>query len=117
MGTRSTTALIARMASGAHGVVTRRELLDAEVGAKEIAHRVRTGALIPEYPGVYRVGHRARSVDATYTAAVKACGAGALLCGLAAAYLLGLVRSPNPPPPEVLTAADRLIRGLKVTRT
>lgn len=78
-----------RVASGAHGVATRRELLDAGLSAKEIAHRVRAGALIPEYPGVYRVGHQAPSVEARYTASVKACGDGALLCGRAAAHLLG----------------------------
>ena len=33
-----------------------------------------SGALLVEYRGVYRVGHRAPSVQATYLAAVKACG-------------------------------------------
>jgi Transcriptional regulator, AbiEi antitoxin len=71
-----------RIASGAHGVAARRELLDAGVSVKEIRHRLKIGALIREFPGVYRVGHRAPSVEARYMAAVKACGKGAVLCGL-----------------------------------
>ena len=97
------------MASGAHGVATRVDLLAAGVTVKEIAHRVRAGALIPEYPGVYRVGHAAPSTPATYMAAVKAGGDGALLCGRAAAYLLGIFKSPNPPPPEVMTTKDKRV--------
>ena len=52
------------------------------------------GALLPVYRGVYRVGHRAPSVEARYMAAVLACGEGALLSGRAAARLLGLLRGP-----------------------
>src|SRR5215216_3535970 len=89
---------IERIASRAHGIVTRAELRAARITRKEIEHRLDVGALIPEYRGVYRVGHRAPSVDARYIAAVKACGKGALLCGRAAAYLLGILKSRNPPP-------------------
>jgi hypothetical protein len=53
---------LARIANRAHGNVTRRDLLDAGVTLSEIRHRLRTGALLREYPGVYRVGHRAPSV-------------------------------------------------------
>jgi hypothetical protein len=41
-------------------------------------------------------------VEAHYLAAVKACGAGALLSGRAAAHLLGLLKG-QAPPPEVTT--------------
>ena len=100
MGTQSTTAeqKIARIAGRAHGVVTRAELLQAGLTAKQIALRVRKGLLIAQYRGVYRVGHASPSVLARYTAAVKAAGAGALLCGRAAAYLWGILKSPSPPP-------------------
>jgi hypothetical protein len=70
--------VLARIATPAHGVVSRRELIAAGVTVDEITHRVRTGALIREHPGVYRVGHRAPSVEARYMAAVKACGEGAV---------------------------------------
>lgn len=86
---------IARIAGGQHGVVTRRQLLAAGLSAGEIARRVRTGALLREHRGVYRVGHRAPSVEARYLAAVLACGDGARLSGLAAAHLLGSAAAPR----------------------
>ena len=61
---------------------------------------MRNGLLLPEYPGVYRVGHRAPSTEATYLAAVLACGPGAGLSGRAAGWLERLVKG-LPPPPEV----------------
>src|SRR4051794_15755598 len=86
----------------AFGVVTRRELLDAGVTVIEIRRRIQKGLLIPQYPGVYRVGHAAPSTDASFIAAVKACGEGAVLSGKAAGHLLGLIKG-RPPPPEVTT--------------
>jgi predicted transcriptional regulator of viral defense system len=50
--------VIARLASRAHGVVTRRELLAAGVTRNEIQERLEKGALLREYRGVYRVGHQ-----------------------------------------------------------
>jgi hypothetical protein len=106
---------LARLASAQHGVVTRSELLAAGVSAAGIERRVEKGVLIPEYRGVYRVGHRAPSREARYLAAVKACGPHALLCGRAAAHLWGLLKG-SVPPPEVVTAANRQMRGLRVRR-
>jgi hypothetical protein len=63
--------IIARIAGRAHGVVTHADLLAAGVTVAEIRHRVRAGALIRLYRGVYRVGHAAPSVEADYMAAVK----------------------------------------------
>ena len=109
--------VIARIASRAHGVVTREELTAAGVSAAEIKRCVKSGTLIRRYRGVYRVGHYAWSIEAEYMAAVKACGPGALLCGRAAAYLLGIFKSRNPPPPEVLTPTHRSVANLKTRRT
>jgi hypothetical protein len=108
---------IAWIASRAHGVVTREELIAAGVTSREIDRRVERGALIRRYRGVYRVGHYAASMAAEYVAAVKACGPGALLCGKAAAFLLGLLRTRTPPPPEVMTPTYRKVTGLKTRRT
>ena len=72
---------MARIAGVAHGVVTRAQLLRAGVTPAEIEQRLRTGALIREHRGVYRVGHRAPSLEARYLAAVWACGEQALLSG------------------------------------
>jgi hypothetical protein len=107
---------IAEIASAAHGVVTWDEMRAAGISPAEIKRRARTGALIRQHRGVYRVGHRAPSVVARYMAAVKACGRDALLCGKAAAYLHGLIKGP-PPPPEVITATDRRVKDLKTRRT
>jgi len=108
--------VIADIASRAHGAVARRELLRAGVSDDEIKWRVRIGALITVYPGVYRVGHRAPSVEAWYVAAVKACGEGALVSGKAAAHLFGFLDGPAPAP-EVTTPTERRIRGVKTTRS
>ncbi len=85
------------MAARSHGVVTRAQLLAAGITSDEIAHRraapVRCCASIA---GVYRVGHRARSVEATFLAAVWACGDGAVLSGRAAAHLWGLLKGAAP---------------------
>jgi very-short-patch-repair endonuclease len=86
------------------------------VTAAEIEHRLATGALIREYPGVYRVGHRAPSLDARYMAAVLACGEGALLSGRAAGYLFGAIKGPAPPP-EVTAPTERRVRGVKTHRS
>jgi Transcriptional regulator, AbiEi antitoxin len=53
--------ILAALGTRAKGVVTREELLAAGLTKGEIEQRQRTGALIPEYRGVYRVGHRAPS--------------------------------------------------------
>jgi hypothetical protein len=105
-----------RIGGRAHGVATRQELLSAGVTPEEIRQRLRSGALLRGYPGVYRVGHRAPSVEARYMAAVKACGEGAWLCGAAAAHLLGIVTGPAPPP-EVTAPGRRKIKGVKTRRT
>jgi hypothetical protein len=96
-------------------VVTRRELLRAGISAKQIDRRLVTGPLFAVFRGVYRVGHTAPSVQASYLAAVKACGAEALLSGRAAAHLLGLLKG-QAPPPEVTTPRRRRIEGVRTRR-
>ena len=108
---------IARIASRQEGVITRDEMRAVGISDEEIKHRIRIGLLIREFRGVYRVGHSSPNFRSLYMAAVKACGEGAVLCGLAAAYLLGLLQSPVPPPPEVLTRTERRVDGLKTRRT
>jgi very-short-patch-repair endonuclease len=66
--------------------------------------------------GVYRVGHRAPSIEARYLAAVMACGEGALLSGGAAAHLFGLLKG-SAPPPEVTTRTTRRVPGVRTRRS
>jgi hypothetical protein len=113
---RTVERILGRIATSAHGIVTRRALLQAGVTVAEIKSRLRRGVLLREYDGVYRVGHRAPSVEARYLAAVRACGDGAVLSGLAAAHLFGLVKGPAPGP-EVTAGTERRIEGIKTRRT
>lgn len=106
---------MARIASGAHGVVTRADLRAAQITRDEIDRRVRSWALIVEYRGVYRVGHRAPSVEARYLAAVWACGEGAVLSGRAAGHLWGLLTG-SPAAPEVTARTERRVKGIITTR-
>jgi very-short-patch-repair endonuclease len=108
-------AIVGRLASSQHGVVTRAQLLRAGVTLAELEHRLGTGTLLPVHRGVYRVGHRAPSVEARYLAAVLAGGEGALLVARAAAHLFGLIKAPAPPP-EVATRTERRIPGVKTQR-
>jgi hypothetical protein len=99
-------------------VVVRRELLRAGITPEEIRQRLRRGTLLREYPGVYRVGHRALSLEARYLAAVLACGEASLLGGRAAAYLWGLLkRTATAPPPEVIAPTKRRVKGLATHRS
>ncbi|MGH2978767.1 MAG: type IV toxin-antitoxin system AbiEi family antitoxin domain-containing protein [Solirubrobacterales bacterium] len=106
---------LARIAGAAHGVVTRAQLLHAGVTRAEIKQRLRTGSLIREHRGVYRVGHQAPGLEARYLAAVRACGDRALLSGRSAAHLLGLLPGAAPAP-EVTAPAERRIPGVKTRR-
>jgi very-short-patch-repair endonuclease len=109
-------AALAKLAGRSHGVVTRRQLLAAGLSFAEIRQRLLTGALLREHPGVYRVGHRAPSVEARYLAAVWACGDGAVLSGRAAAHLWGLIKG-SAPAPEVTAPAKRRVHGVTTKRS
>ncbi|HEY2602120.1 MAG TPA: type IV toxin-antitoxin system AbiEi family antitoxin domain-containing protein [Thermoleophilaceae bacterium] len=113
---RTVERAVGRLATSEHGVVTRLELLGAGVTPEEIKERLRRGTLIREYRGVYRVGHTAPNVLASYLAAVKACGDGALLSGFAAAHLFGLIKR-RPPRPEVTARTERRIEGIETRRS
>jgi predicted transcriptional regulator of viral defense system len=112
---RTVEEILAALAGERHGVVARRGLLEAGISDGEIKRRMRSGALLVEFRGVYRVGHRAPSREARYAAAVEACGSGALLRGRSAAHLHGLLRGPAPPP-EVATPTERRIEGITTCR-
>jgi len=88
----------------------------AGVTRQEIASRLQSGGLLRVHRGVYRVGHRAPSLDATYLAAVLAAGEGTLLSGRAAAHLFVLTKS-TAPPPEVIARTQRRIEGVTTHRS
>jgi very-short-patch-repair endonuclease len=113
---RTVEEILRRFADAQHGVVTRAQLLAAGVSTGAIGRRVRNGTLLVVYPGVYRVGHRAPSLEAEYIAAVLACGDGTLLSGRAAGHLLGLLKR-RPREPEVTTPTERRIEGIRTRRS
>jgi hypothetical protein len=106
---------LARLANRRKGLVYREELLEAGVSRGQINWRVQSGLLIPEYDGIYRVGHCAPNLESSYLAAVLACGKGALLSGRAAAYLYGLIKG-DAPRPEVTTPTQRRPKGVVTHR-
>jgi hypothetical protein len=107
---------IALRANRRKGLVDRDELFDVGLSARQIDRRIANGALIPEYPRIYRVGHCAPNLETSYLAAVLACGEGALLSGRAAAYLYGLIKG-QAPQPEVTTPTQRRPKGVFCHRT
>jgi very-short-patch-repair endonuclease len=113
--TTTVETVMGRLAFRQHGVVTRAQLLRVGVTTQQIRDRVRSGALLREHRGVYRVGHRAPSIEARYLAAVLACGEGACLSGRAAAHVLGLLKG-HAPAPEVTAPLKRRAAGIRVRR-
>jgi hypothetical protein len=107
--------ILGRIARRQHGVVTRKQLLDAGISKEEIRRRIRKGTLLVVHRGVYRVGHKAPSIEARYHAAVLACGEGAVLSGQAAGYLWGLLKG-TAPPPEVTAPTNRKVKGVRTRR-
>jgi very-short-patch-repair endonuclease len=82
--------LIGALASKQHGVVSRRQLLDAGLGEKPIASRVRNSRLLRLHRGVYAVGHAELRREGRWLAAVLASGPDAVLSHRSAASLHGL---------------------------
>src|SRR4051794_28443208 len=108
--------IVAAIAARQYGVVARRQLLAAGISARWIARRLDKGSLIRVYPGVYRVGHAAPSIEADYMAAVLACGDEAVLAGRAAAMLLAVIRRTPAAGPEVISPSKRRIAGIQTKR-
>ncbi len=112
---RTAEEAIAGIATGQHGLVTRRQLRNAGISSAGIDRRVAKGGLILEHRGVFRVGHAAPSREACFLAAVLACGAHALLCDAAAGHLWGLVKG-IAPAPSVIAPTERRVPGLLTRR-
>jgi very-short-patch-repair endonuclease len=81
---------MAGLARRQHGVVSRRQLLAADVTKEEIDGRVRSGGLHLLHRGVYAVGHDAITQRGRWMAAVLASGDGAVLSHRSATALWGI---------------------------
>lgn len=108
---------VARRATAQHGIVTKRQLASCGLDGKAIARRVRRGHLHPVYRGVYAVGHEALTSAGWFTAAVLACGEGAVLSDYAAAAHVGLLAwDDRTPEVTVAHAGGRKLDGIRVHR-
>src|SRR5262245_1836876 len=115
-----------RLAEHQHGVVTRRQLLDAGFTSDEIDGRVRAGRLHRLWRGIFAVGRPRLTAGGWWSAAVLACGAEAVLSHRSAAELWGILRidigtqgeRTRPPLIHVSVPADRSHRrrGVRVHR-
>jgi very-short-patch-repair endonuclease/predicted transcriptional regulator of viral defense system len=94
--------VLGAIAGEQHGMVTRRQLVEAGLEEHQIAYRVKAGRLIRRHRGVYAVGHVPLSPHARAMAAVLACGPRATLSHRSAGALWGLLRYAGPP--DVTTA-------------
>ena len=109
--------IVARKAGGQHGRIASRQLAAEGIDRNEVRRWVEGGRLFRVHQGVYAVGHRGRTTESDYMAAVLACGDGAHLSHHAAAHLLRL-RPGAAPRPEVTvpTTAGRGRPGIVIHR-
>lgn len=106
---------MARIASRQHGNITREQLLGLGLNDKAIGWRTRSGRLHRVHRGVYAVGRPARTALERASAAVLACGPGAVLSHLSALALWGL--APRWPSRfDVTVPGDRRPAGIKTHR-
>jgi hypothetical protein len=82
--------VIAALAAGQHGVVTRRQLRELGLSDDAITRRLAGQRLLPLHAGVYAPGHVQLATEGKWLAAVLACGPHAGLSHRAGAALHGL---------------------------
>lgn len=80
-----------RLAEAQHGVVTRAQLLSAGFSSDEIDGRRARGRLFRLWRGVYAVGRPSLTRRGWWSAAVLACGGGAVLSHISAGHLWGIL--------------------------
>jgi hypothetical protein len=109
---------VARVAARQHGIVAIAQLQQAGLGRGAVSRRVAAGRLYRVHRGVYAVGHPGLSAEATWMAAVLACGKGAALSHRSAAELCGLLELRHGPAHvSVPAAGGRAQRaGIRVHR-
>jgi very-short-patch-repair endonuclease len=116
-------AEVARLAELQHGHVHLHQLRAARIGRNALAHRVRTGRLHATLPRVYLVGRPQRDLLGRMMAAALYFRGDALVTGMAAAQLWGLLDTTQTPnagdPIEVLVPGRRSEEppGVRVRRT
>ena len=113
-------AKVAAIAARQHGVVTRTQLGRAGLSGPSVSRRVAAGRLHRVHRGVYAVGHSGLSNKGKWTAAVLACGDGAVLSHRSAAELWELLPPAQGPIHVTVPAASggrATRRGLRLHRS
>jgi hypothetical protein len=100
-------AVIAAIAGGQHGVVSRAQLLAAGVSRRQIERRIEAKRLHVVHRAVYAAGHAALSQEGRWMAAVLAAGSGAALSHWSAAALLRLRGGGRGPRSHVTSPRNR----------
>lgn len=103
------------MAARQHGVVARRQLLDAGLTTKAVERRPESGHLVRVHRGVYAVGHTQLRREGRWLAAVLAVGPSSVLSHRSAAALHGIRESDGAV--DVTTTRRAGTRGVVVHRT
>jgi len=108
---------IAALAARQHGVVSRGQLRDLGLADSAIGYRVSSGRLHRVHRGVFAVGHRRLPSLGAWSAAVLACGPGAVLSHAAAAALWDMRRSAASSVDVTIRRTGRLTRpGIRIHR-
>jgi hypothetical protein len=100
---------VAAQAGVQQGRVTYRQLRLLGFGEATVGEWVRAGRLLARQPGVYAVGHTARTVDSDQWEAILYAGPGAMLSHLSAAWRRGLI---DYPPRAIHVSSPRRRRDL-----
>jgi very-short-patch-repair endonuclease len=104
---------IAELAQRQHGVVARRQLLEAGLSRRAIDHRMRGRRLQAVHRGVYAVGHSVLSTEGRWMAAVLAGGMRAALSHRSAGALWGLRTAGSPLIDVTVPRGPRPRRGIR----
>lgn len=104
------------LAEAQHGVVSRRQLLDAGLSRRAIQHRLERGRLHLVTEGVYAVGRPELTRKGWWMAATLACGPDAMLSHRSAAALWGIGHEGDEIEVTVRTASPRRRSEIRVHR-
>ena len=106
-----------RIAASQRTILTTGQLAECGLGGEAVRHRNRTGHLHLVFRGVYSFGCGELPPLALEQAAMLACGEGAFLSGLSAAFVWGITKSaPRPVEVSVVGRACASRDGLRVHR-
>jgi hypothetical protein len=108
------TKAISALATGQHGVLSRKQLRTLGLSDGMIDSRLASGLLQPLFRGVFAFGHRAIERRGLMLAGVLACGGGSVVSHGSAAELLGLWdRQPVLVDVTSLTSSGRYVQGIR----